>query len=109
MSGGCVATMQRVLLVLISPRLARNQMTEGKENHLLPYLCLRLNRKRRLNSESLFATWDRAINVRDALEAKGGLIGSCGYDMQVAEPVSVASEYTRSGTRLLRLSTTKDT
>ena len=45
LSGGCVTTMQRVPLVLISPRLARNQMTEGRENHLLPYLCLKLNRK----------------------------------------------------------------
>ena len=25
-----------------------------------------------LNSESLFATWDRAINVRDAMQGKGG-------------------------------------
>ena len=51
------------------------------------------------------------MNVRDAIEVKGGgeLIGKCGYDMQVAEPVSVASDYTRSGTPLLRLSTAKDT
>ena len=94
LSGGCVATMQRVPMVLISPRLARNQMTEGRENHLLPYLCLKLNRKWGLKFWVTFRDLAQSNECKRRFWGEGGLIGSCGYDMSAGG---------RTGFRCVRL------